>query len=498
MSASIENLAKERNSSNLLVELTRVNEYLSARDADDNTLLHLAAVAKNDLLFTAALSVVQQHSQLLGAWMSKKNSVGWTPVHIAVVVNAVGVLALLQKNSFPGFVAALDVADCEGAYPHTLARQLYGDGGGEVGAFVNKLGVPAGSVLGYKCQFVPLKPALPAPLSFAKVPDGGIRVLCLDGGGSRGIMTIGMLKRLHLDMYAIAKVGNPSITPNDVHIADYFDLIAGTSTGALIAMALGQLRMTLDQVETMYMTLSSKMFGSISWLQLVTNWTRYNTYRLRAFIQKQFGDRFLTEHAAQGHHQPAICIVSANKATHKPHLFGNYARRVLSADAPPLTTACTMWQAGRATSAAPTYFHAKRVVENGGEELVDGGMTANNPVMLAYDEARWIWDAKESDFGFVLSLGTGLADDESSIPIDLLKGLLTNATDSNKWHTMFASHHDRLVDDKKYIRVNGPIAVAKLDIADAEELYALREAGTNAMGAYANHIAQSLRTIRTR
>lgn len=76
-----------------------------------------------------------------------------------------------------------------------------------------------------------------------------------------------------------------------------------------------------------------------------------------------------------------------------------------------------MWQAARATSAAPTYFEPAKLSSESSDDyfaLVDGGVCANNPAMCAYAEARSIWP-EEADL-LVVSLGTGQL--TRSIPCD--------------------------------------------------------------------------------
>ena len=471
-------------------------QWRAVRDANDNTLLHLAAAENNAALFKAMLKA-QADPELLGAWMIKRNDVGWTPVHVAVVCGARETLELLRNTSFSGFADALDVADMDGCYPSTLAKHQ-SDAAAAIVPLVSKPGVALGlPLVGYQCQFPTIKANRPPPLQFDAIPLGGLQILCLDGGGSRGIMTIGMLKRLHQDLYANIRKVHPDITAEQVHIADYFDLIAGTSTGALIAMALVSLRMPLDDIETMYLTLSAKMFGrALNWFKRLADYgAKYNTALLRMFLKDQLGaDRCLTEFKGAGTHKPALCIVAAEKSTHRAHIFGNYQRQVVDPDAPRITTDCTLWQAARATSAAPFYFHHKQI-EAGGESFVDGGVAANNPVLEAYGEARRIWNAKEADFGFVLSLGTGLGESDP-IAVDLLNGFVQAATDSHKWHVKFQENHDRLVDQDKYVRVDGPIEFAQLDIADMDKLLTLRTAGTDEMAKHAANIAAKLNSRR--
>ncbi|KAH7119390.1 acyl transferase/acyl hydrolase/lysophospholipase [Dactylonectria estremocensis] len=82
------------------------------------------------------------------------------------------------------------------------------------------------------------------------MPENDIRLLALDGGGVRGLSSLMILQNL---MSTI----DPDSPPKP---CDYFDMIGGTSTGGLIAIMLGRLRMTIDECITAYTSLSDKVF----------------------------------------------------------------------------------------------------------------------------------------------------------------------------------------------------------------------------------------------
>lgn len=82
------------------------------------------------------------------------------------------------------------------------------------------------------------------------MPENDIRLLALDGGGVRGLSSLMILQHL---MSTI----NPNSPPKP---CDYFDMIGGTSTGGLIAIMLGRLRMTVDECITAYTSLSDRVF----------------------------------------------------------------------------------------------------------------------------------------------------------------------------------------------------------------------------------------------
>lgn len=82
------------------------------------------------------------------------------------------------------------------------------------------------------------------------MPGDNIRLLALDGGGVRGLSSLMILRNL---MNSI----DPEAPPKP---CDYFDMIGGTSTGGLIAVMLGRLRMSVDESIDAYGSLSDKVF----------------------------------------------------------------------------------------------------------------------------------------------------------------------------------------------------------------------------------------------
>ncbi|CCO37276.1 hypothetical protein BN14_11431 [Rhizoctonia solani AG-1 IB] len=98
------------------------------------------------------------------------------------------------------------------------------------------------------------KPPPPTQLSQRDI-NRPARILSLDGGGVRGYSTLIILKRFMLNLQA----NSPS--KQKILPADYFDLIIGTSTGGIIALMLGRLRMSIDDAIIAYQELSKKIFS---------------------------------------------------------------------------------------------------------------------------------------------------------------------------------------------------------------------------------------------
>lgn len=186
------------------------------------------------------------------------------------------------------------------------------------------------------------------------------QILSLDGGGLRGMFSAAVLARLEEDL--------------DVRIVDHFDLIAGTSTGGIIALGLG-LGLTPRQILKFYTDHGPRIFRDRSRLRGVRHLVRakYGSEPLRAALTEVLGERTFGESTKR------LLITSYNIGADDVYLFRT----------PHLPTLKRDWReravdVAMATSAAPTYLPGMAL---GGARLVDGGVWANNPVVVALTEA---------------------------------------------------------------------------------------------------------------
>ncbi|MFI7691624.1 CBASS cGAMP-activated phospholipase [Nonomuraea sp. NPDC049655] len=191
------------------------------------------------------------------------------------------------------------------------------------------------------------------------MPDR-FQILSLDGGGLRGMFSAAVLARLEEDL--------------DVHIVDHFDLIAGTSTGGIIALGLG-LGLSPRQVLEFYTQHGPRIFRDRTHLRGLRHLVRakYPVAPLRAALTDVFGDRTFGESTKR------LVITSYNIGANDVYLFRT----------PHLPTLKRDWReravdVALATSAAPTYLPGMPL---DGARLVDGGIWANNPSMVALTEA---------------------------------------------------------------------------------------------------------------
>ncbi|MCY3635120.1 MAG: CBASS cGAMP-activated phospholipase [bacterium] len=209
--------------------------------------------------------------------------------------------------------------------------------------------------------------------------EGRCQVLSLDGGGLRGIFTAASLAALEDDL------GSP--------VVDHFDLIAGTSTGGLIALALGT-GMSARSILDFYLEEGPRIFR-YPLLRTPRHLLRskYDGRALEAAVRRQFGDRLL------GSSKSRLVIPAFDLTRNDVYLFKTPHHPRLRRD-----WRVPMWEVAMSTSGAPTYLPA-HVLQEDRTMLVDGGIWANNPCLVGLTEAVSVLKAQLADIR-VLSIGT--------------------------------------------------------------------------------------------
>ena len=225
--------------------------------------------------------------------------------------------------------------------------------------------------------------------------------MALDGGGIRGLLEVLLLQDL------LTRLNTLSGRPDGV-LADYFDLMAGTSTGGMIALASGLCRKPLSELEQLYMTMGKEVFnaGAASKAAgVVRDAAQYSAAGLEKQLKRVFGadtPLLLPDREQAGTCHVFVVAVSNRSSNPQPFLLRSW--REETKRHPLGTHLGRLWEAARATSAAPFYFPAYRH-EASGHPLDDGGIFRNNPTCLALDEAQELWPGRE--LGCVASFGTG-------------------------------------------------------------------------------------------
>lgn len=227
---------------------------------------------------------------------------------------------------------------------------------------------------------------------------GVARILAIDGGGIRGIIPALILQRIE------ERLNKP--------ISEIFHMIAGTSTGGILACTLtapvnnGKPKSAAEIVD-LYRVHGHKIFESSFWHGfgslggLVDE--KYESKNLEDLLEEYLGNVSLSKVNQD------LLITSYDIHKRKPYFFKSWKARgeKLRASEEKQDRDFFLRDVARATSAAPTYFEPARVpnVTNEPFHLIDGGVYANNPVMCAFSSAQVLYPNK-SRFLF-LSLGTG-------------------------------------------------------------------------------------------
>lgn len=273
----------------------------------------------------------------------------------------------------------------------------------------------------------------------AKLSKPGPRkLLALDGGGIRGLITIEILAKI--ERIAREQSGRPSLV-----LADYFDYIAGTSTGAVIGtlLALGR---SVDEIRGIYLDCGRMMFDKstiLGRLEALGGKLPHGEDVIRgAEMVGYYAKRWAGEREAYARYPDApladklkqlvggdttlagddlrtlLLLVLSNATTDSPWPLSNNPRAKYNDPARPNSNSrFLLWQVVRASTAAPTYFPPQEIEVGGGETFpfvfVDGGVTSyNNPSFQLFLQATLEpyglgWPAGEKNM-LLVSVGTGL------------------------------------------------------------------------------------------
>ena len=232
-------------------------------------------------------------------------------------------------------------------------------------------------------------------------PSPQKKLLALDGGGIRGVISLEILR-------AVEQIVRKKLDRPDAVLADYFDYVAGTSTGAVIATCLA-LGMSVDQLRSFYLGSGPAMFSRAAVLRRFHY--KFEQERLAAMLREVFGtDTTLGSTRLR----MLLMMVLRNATTDSPWpVCNNPAALFNDRKFPGCNLDLPLWQLVRASTAAPTYFPPEAVQVGGQEFLfVDGGVTMfNNPSFQLFTMATVApynlnWPTG-LDRMLLLSIGTG-------------------------------------------------------------------------------------------
>jgi predicted acylesterase/phospholipase RssA len=242
------------------------------------------------------------------------------------------------------------------------------------------------------------------------------RILALDGGGLRGVLTVAFLKRIE-DILREQAGGDPAF-----RLSDYYDLIGGTSTGSIIAAGLS-LGMSVDEIRAHYFSLGEKVFKP-GFLSFGLIGQKFDAGKVAEALKSVFGDRTL----GSSDYRTGLLVMSKRLDTGSPWPLTNHPKARYFEAQPGRTTVANkdypLWAVVRASTAAPTYFEPESIVIKAADalagapevrgEFVDGGVsTTNNPSLQLVLTATvrgygFGWETGE-DRLMVTSVGTGRA-----------------------------------------------------------------------------------------
>lgn len=218
------------------------------------------------------------------------------------------------------------------------------------------------------------------------------RILSLDGGGIRGLVSCRWLAGVE---DALAQGGKPGLLGN-------FDLIAGSSTGAVIACGLG-VGLSPEAMVELYRTQRHVIFPGMAgrlWSRAGRFFSagpsapKYDASGLEKVLKKVFGKTTF------GQLKVPVLVTGYDTIARKPVMFKSFQAGFRN---------LPIWEVCRASTAAPTYFPAHGMTIQGKPcSMIDGGVVANNPTACAIAEALRK-DARLDHSGdlVVLSVGTG-------------------------------------------------------------------------------------------
>ncbi|CAD7704713.1 unnamed protein product [Ostreobium quekettii] len=252
------------------------------------------------------------------------------------------------------------------------------------------------------------------------VKGRGVRILTMDGGGMKGICTVALLREIE------RRTGR--------RISDLFDLVGGTSTGAMLGAAIGLRDFTLDQGADIYKKLGFKVFSQPEEEQPGWKESLYRMYRsgqqsIRVAMTGCKHDASTFEGLLQDFSSfprdfclndafidtaclplPRFFAVATLCTTvpSVPYLFRNYEFPPERNELVRGLNGCLgsskhlVWEGIRASSAAPYYLVDFQI---GDSRFQDGAVIANNPTAIAIQQARLLWP--DAPIDCVVSLGVG-------------------------------------------------------------------------------------------
>ena len=363
----------------------------------------------------------------------------------------------------------------------------------------------------------------------------GLRILALDGGGSRGMVAVTTVRCL------MEKIGS------GCEPADSFDIIAGTSTGGIIAFLTGLKQETSAEAVERYNQLIKQIFvkSALSTPLMLFTTATYDESHFMGILSNILGDDIMLDSRADPT-GPLVFAVTSKMSSTPTHisLFRNYnygsgeladtftvnpdkarkdlglklelehplirtsyyeRKRAAEGSAPGVRVTEGSRHPGsfrvlqrfalRASTAAPTVF---KPVMMGGEIYADGGIVSSNPSAVAIHEARTLFP--DIPIEMVVSIGTGGFVEQKSAPKigwdGIIGQIVNSATDGEQVHhiledilsdsAVLGRHRKSAISQTKYYRFNPILGMPDdfpIDVTDPSKLARLRQIARDYMDA---------------
>ncbi|KAJ5239675.1 hypothetical protein N7468_004294 [Penicillium chermesinum] len=296
----------------------------------------------------------------------------------------------------------------------------------------------------------------------------GLRLLSLDGGGVRGFSIILIIRNL---MERIDRENPPAP-------CRYFDLIGGTSTGGLIAIMLGRMRMTIKECEIAY----RKLLHVFTPVRGDTGTYRFDHRAFEHAIKIMLVDHgmdpecLLQDPSAEAC-KTFVCATSEHLA--EKIILSSYWNERRGGE---LFNETKLWEAARATCAAIGLFEPITICE---ESFVDGQTGTNNPVQETWAEAADIWQLNNGRLRYnvqcLVSIGTGIPGYTAFAPSlsEVAKTLKAIAMETEETADRFRRHYTDLFQARRAFRFTVGRGLNDVGLEDLSKLSLIKAATRN-------------------
>lgn len=222
------------------------------------------------------------------------------------------------------------------------------------------------------------------------------KILSIDGGGIKGIYSAKILEQFEKKF--------------NCHIVDYFDLICGTSTGGLIALALS-IKTTAEEIVSFYYDKGKLIFPKINkvkgFLKQAGWGGKHDNKELSKALYEIFGNRKI------GDSNCLLCIPSFSITDGRPYIFKyDHSEGNLSRD-----NQTKYVEIAIATSAAPTYLPIVQIESHENKQFIDGGVYANDPTLIGIAEALEYFVGANKGFDRLMIMSVASLESPGGSPI---------------------------------------------------------------------------------